>query len=216
VNEPPIWTDQLDRIKLCVQFRDNFEAIRDEVLSFIANCHPFMDYPKYANLYVNSWKAFPLSKFEGEHIELSKQSLSFQLETLVAYNRSKLPVLSSLIQSLENEGHLRNVFVSKLLPGSIINPHHGWTKDYLRVHMGLICDPDCRITVGNATQTWRPGELLAFKDGGPFLHSVRHDGTQQRIVISFDLTLRYVSQFIPEIVGTNFSANDVAPSKMAL
>jgi aspartyl/asparaginyl beta-hydroxylase (cupin superfamily) len=216
VTEPPFWTDQLDRIPWCVEFRASFPAIRDEILHFIAGFRPFMDYPKYGDLYVNTWKAFPLSKFQGEHVELSKQRLNFNVDTIVAYNRSKLPVLSGLIGGLEQDGHLRNAFVSKLIPGSIINPHRGWTSEYLRIHMGLVCDPECRITVGEITQTWKPGEMLAFKDGGPYPHSVRHTGTHERIVISTDLTLRYVSQFIPEITGAGSSATPAVPAKMPL
>lgn len=216
MSEPPFWTDQIDQIPLCHQMRANFPLILEEIVGFITNFRPFMDYPKYANLYVNTWKAFPLSKFQGEHVELSKKQINFNVDTIVAYNRSRLPVLSRIIQDIENKGYLRNTFVSKLLPGSIINPHHGWTGDYLRIHMGLICDPDCQITVGPETQTWRPGELLAFKDGGPYLHSVRHTGTHERIVISLDLQLQYVSQFIPEILEKDFSAIGAAPARMAI
>lgn len=216
MTEPPFWSDQVAQIPLCQQLRANFPLILDEILGFIANFRPFMDYPKYANLYVNTWKAFPLSKFQGDHIEISIKQLNFNVDTIVAYNRSRLPVLSKIIQDIENEGYLRNVFVSKLLPGAIINPHRGWTGDYLRIHMGLVCDPECRITVGQATQTWKTGELLAFKDGGPYLHNVRHSGTHERIVLSLDLLLRYVSKFIPEILGKDSLAIGAVPAKMAI
>jgi aspartyl/asparaginyl beta-hydroxylase (cupin superfamily) len=197
--EPPFWNAQLPQIPFCVELCRNFPAIQQEITAFIENSHPFMDYPKYANLYINTWEAFPLSKFQGEFVELSKQNLNFNLERIVAYARNRVPTLSELMAPLEEEGHLRNVFVSRLLPGSIINPHRGWTPDFLRVHIGLRCDPYCRITVGSETQTWSEGQLLAFKDGGPYLHSVRHDGTRERIVLAIDLTLSYVNRFIPGI-----------------
>jgi hypothetical protein len=197
--EPPFWNAYLHQIPFCVELSRNFPLIQQEIVAFIESSHPFMDYPKYANLYINTWEAFPLSKFQGEFVELSKKNLSFDLERIVAYARNRLPTLSALIAPLEAQGHLRNVFVSRLLPGSIINPHRGWTPDFLRVHIGLRCDPYCRITVGSETQTWSEGQLLAFKDGGPYSHSVRHDGTHGRIVLAIDLTLRYVNQFIPGI-----------------
>jgi hypothetical protein len=197
--EPPFWNAELEKIPFCVALRSQFASIQQEIDAFIQTSQPFMAYPKYANLYVNTWDAFPLSKFQGEFVELSKQNLSFHLERIVAYARARLPTLSALIAPLEEEGHLRNVFVSRLLPGSVINPHRGWTPDFLRIHIGLHCDPFCRITVGHETQTWHEGQLLAFKDGGPHLHSVRHEGTQERIVLAIDLRLAYVSQFIPEI-----------------
>jgi aspartyl/asparaginyl beta-hydroxylase (cupin superfamily) len=107
---------------------------------------------------------------------------------------------------LEEAGHLRNGFVSRLRPGSVIHPHRGWTNQYLRIHMGLLCDPACRLTVGTETHAWRPGQLLAFKDGGPYLHSVRHDGSRDRVVVSFDLRLSYVAPFIPGILGSQPAA----------
>jgi hypothetical protein len=197
--EPAFWNAHLHQIPLCVELSQHFEAIQQELLAFIDGSQPFMPYPKYANLYVNTWDAFPLSKFQGEFVELSKQNLNFNLERLVAFARGRLPTLSGLIAPLEAQGHLRNVFVSRLLPGSVINPHRGWTPDFLRMHLGLRCDPNCRITVGEETQTWTPGQWLAFKDGGPYLHSVRHEGTQERIVLAIDLTLRYCNTFIPGV-----------------
>jgi aspartyl/asparaginyl beta-hydroxylase (cupin superfamily) len=86
-----------------------------------------------------------------------------------------------------------------LIPGSIINPHHGWTDDFLRIHLGLICDPECKITVGDETKTWEEGKILAFKDGGPFLHSVEHKGTTERIILSVDVKLSYLSQYVNNI-----------------
>jgi len=197
--EPPFWNAQLQHIPLCVELTQHFDAIQQELMAFIDASQPFMPSPKYANLYVNTWDAFPLSKFQGEFVELSKKNLSFNLERLVAFARARLPTLSGLIAPLEAQGHLRNVFVSRLLPGSVINPHRGWTPEFLRIHLGLRCDPQCCITVGEETQTWTPGQMLAFKDGGPYLHSVRHEGTQERIVLAIDLTLRYCNTFIPGI-----------------
>lgn len=211
--EPPFWNDHLDQIPLCPELRQHFTAIQQEVRTFIDTSHPFMPYPKYANLYQRTWEAFPLSKFQGEFVELSKQNLSFNLERIVAFTRNKLPTLSTLISPLEEAGSLRNVFVSRLVPGSVINPHRGWTPDFLRIHLALWSDPYCRITVGNQTQTWAEGELLAFKDGGPYLHHVRHEGTKERVILSIDLSLAYVEQFIPGISRPSSAATAVGASE---
>ena len=181
--------------------------IREEILRFIPQFRPFMPYPKYANLYNNTWDAFPLSIFEGEHIELSKEKLALNMAPLIQMFRSKLPVTSSTIAPLEGQGHLRNVFVSRLIPGSVINPHRGWTPDYLRIHLCLVDDPGCRITVGSETRTWKTGQFLAFKDGGPHLHSVVHEGKHERIVLSYDLNLQYLGQFIPELAPSESAAS---------
>jgi Aspartyl/Asparaginyl beta-hydroxylase len=197
--EPPFWDHLLHQVPWALDVLAKAAGIREEVLNFIPQFRPFMPYPKYANLYNNTWDAFPLSIFQGEHIELSKDKLAFNMTPLIAMFRSKLPATSSTIEQLESEGHLRNVFVSRLIPGSVINPHRGWTPDFLRIHLCLVEDPGCRITVGEVTRTWQTGRLLAFKDGGALLHSVVHQGTQERIILSYDLSLKYLSQFISEL-----------------
>ena len=199
LQEPPFWDDFLGAIPFCQLLEEKHLQILDELKQFVLTDKPFMDYPKYGNLYSNSWEAFPLSIFEGELIEMAKGQLGFDLEAFVAHARLKLPRISDILTPLESEGHLRNVFVSRLLPGSVIHPHRGWTSNFLRIHLGLICDPLCAITVGPRTQTWSVGKLLSFKDGGAYLHSVRHRGSHERIVMSVDLRLSYLEQFIPGI-----------------
>lgn len=201
ITEPPFWDDFLEEIPFCISLQQNFTGILQELRNFVLTAQPFMDYPKYGNLYSNSWEAFPLSVFEGEFVSLAKGQLGFDLDAFVCRARSQLPVISALLAPLESQGHLRNVFVSRLLPGSEIHPHRGWTPDFLRIHMGLVCDPLCTMTVGPVTRTWHPGELLAFKDGGPYLHSVSHKGTKERIVLSVDLRMTYITQFIPMVQG---------------
>jgi hypothetical protein len=193
--EPAFWDHLLGSVPWCNQLLTHFELIQKELELFIQNGRPFMDYPKYGNLYSNTWEAFPLSVFEGEFISLTKGQLGFDLNEFVKRARRQLPELSNVLEGLETEGHLRNVFVSRLLPGSVIHPHRGWTPEFLRIHLGLKCDPLCKITVGNTTRTWETGKFLAFRDGGPYLHSVKHQGTQERIVLSVDLRMSYVSQF---------------------
>lgn len=216
IAEPPFWDAQLHCIPWCLTLLDNAELIRAEVLDLVKKFRPFMPYPKYANLYHNTWDAFPLSVFQGEHIELSKENLAVKMGPLIEMFRAKMPVTSSTIGDLEAQGHLRNVFVSRLMPGSVINPHRGWTPDHLRIHLCLTEDPKCHITVGTATRTWERGKLLAFKDGGPYLHSVQHHGENERIILSYDLNLRYVAQFIPEVLSADNAASCIAFSKMNL
>jgi aspartyl/asparaginyl beta-hydroxylase (cupin superfamily) len=211
--EPPFWDDQLHHIPWCLSLLEQAESIRSEVLALIKDFRPFMPYPKYANLYNNTWDAFPLSIFQGEHIELSKEKLAVSMAPMIRMFRAHLPLTSSTIAPLEAEGHLRNVFVSRLIPGSVINPHRGWTQEFLRIHLCLIEDPGCRITVGADTRTWRQGQLLAFKDGGPYHHSVLHQGHQERIVLSYDLSLRYAARFIAGLFAEDDVAKYAEPSR---
>jgi aspartyl/asparaginyl beta-hydroxylase (cupin superfamily) len=204
--EPAFWHQELHRVPWCVELKRQAETIRSEIFELIGKFRPFMPYPKYPvphypSLYDNTWDAFPVSIFEGEHIELSKAKTTLDIEPLVRMFRSKLPTVTRMVTDLEREGVIRNVFVSRLIPGSIIHPHRGWTPDFLRIHLCLQADPGCRITVGAESRTWVRGELLAFKDGGPYPHSVEHKGSSERIIISHDLRLSYLADFIPELLA---------------
>ncbi len=204
------WNDYLERIPICNSLVSHYAEIKDEILNFIKTQDPLRDYPQfsYVNpvdqkqetcLYENYWKAFPLSVFNEDFMDISKDRLGFDIVSYTEWTRSQCPFTTKMIGELEQQGNLANAFVSRLKPGSYIKPHHGWCFTYLRVQLGLKCDPACEITVGDETQTWVEGELLAFKDGGQYPHSVRHQGTTERIILSVDLRLIYLKKFIPNI-----------------
>lgn len=195
------WHNQLKDTPICTSLVKNYSQIKEEVLNFVSNTDSLHNYPKYEvggiPLYENYWKAVPFSIFEGEFISMYSNPQEKQLLKFVVENAKKqCPTVNKVISPFEEAGNLSNCFVSRLVPGSIINPHRGWTPDYMRIHLGLICDPECKITVGNETQTWEEGKLLAFKDGGPHLHSVKHNGTSERIILSVDVRISYLQQFV--------------------
>jgi aspartyl/asparaginyl beta-hydroxylase (cupin superfamily) len=66
----------------------------------------------------------------------------------------------------------------------------------MRIHLGLVCDPECKITVGDETMTWEEGKILAFKDGGPHYHQVKHNGNKDRYILSIDLKLDYLENYL--------------------
>jgi len=195
--EQEIWKqEQLEKVPVCFQILRDYPVIKQEILNLVSDIE-LPDYPQYQafgkSIYENTWKAIPLSIFRGEHIELAgKPYMEY-----VKDSRKRLPILDSIISPLEEADIMRNAFISKLCPGSIINPHYGWSQEFMRIHMGIVTDPECRITVGNITETWEEGKLLAFKDGGPYMHSVKHNGTKDRIVLSIDITLKYLRDYIP-------------------
>jgi hypothetical protein len=196
--EPYFWHDIIKDAPICKDLMANFEGIRSEVLEFLKNPGALWNYPKYNvkynavtyDLYSHYWKAAPMSIFEDEYIDGGANP--FQLDILyrvIKAGKKACPILNSVIFPLEKDGNLRNCFISRLVPGSIIRPHDGTTDKFMRVHFGLSCDPGCQITVGNETQTWYDGKILAFKDGGPYLHSVKHEGTKERIIVSCDIRI---------------------------
>ena len=201
MREPRFWTEHLADHPLCIRFKTLYPAIKKEVLAFLKQPHALHDYPQYKiyydgqgkNLYDNIWKAAPLSKYEGEHIDTEQDTPeSAYARTVVAYAKEQCPTIDYCIKEYEDKGILRNAFISKLEPGSVIHPHKGRLNDYMRIHLGIQEDLMCKITVDDETRTWKEGEILAFKDGEPFFHSVKHEGSSTRIILSVDVRLDYI------------------------
>lgn len=208
--EPPFWEDELTEVPVYQSLLKNYEKIREEVLKFIDRPNGMFDYPKYdvyrddgytkIPLYENLWKAVPFSQFIGEFIYTEGEDLiAHYVNKIVSFTKENCPTLAETIKELEDQNYIANCFISKLTPGSIINPHRGRTDQFMRVHMGLDCDPGCVITVGNQQRVWEDGKIIAFKDGGPYPHSVKHNGTKQRIIVSCDVDLNYLKTLVPKL-----------------
>jgi hypothetical protein len=213
-DEPPFWEDELAEIPFCKSLLSSYHQIRSEVLRFIDKPGALIDFPRYdikdadglakIPLYQNSWKAIPCSQFAGEFFSTKGDDrLARYARELVSRAKENCPTVADLIGDLETLGLVANCFISKLNPGSIINPHGGRTNQFMRIHMGLDCDPGCVITVGNQQRVWEDGKIIAFKDGGPYPHSVQHRGTKRRIIISFDLDLDYLKGMVPRLKEFN-------------
>jgi hypothetical protein len=194
------WEDKLTEVPVCRGLVDNYDIIKKELLRHISDPNVMQDYPNYTvdnnkMIYEKYWKAAPLSAFKDEHVEINgSETLKNLVNHLIHKARENCPTFYSIIKEQERLGNLCNSFISKLIPGTRINPHSGWSDNYMRVHLGLVCDPECKITVGKETKTWEEGKFLAFNDGD--MHSVYHGGTRERIVLSIDLRLVYLKQFI--------------------
>ena len=198
------WEEYIKEVPIYKDLIKNYPKIKEEVINYLKLRNSLFDYPQYMiygkSLYDNYWKACPISNFEGEFISNNASVVEkMYINQIIKNAKQHCPTINSIISELENESHLKNAFISRLIPGSVINPHHGWTDDFLRIHLGLICDQECKITVGDETKTWEEGKILAFKDGGPFLHSVEHKGTSERIILSVDVKLSYLSQYVNNI-----------------
>jgi len=190
--------DKVRHLKVCNDLVANYKQIKKEVLDFIKTPSSLVDYPNYPidgydKIYENYWKAAPISTFRDEHRELMGNPEAIaRLQALTENTRKHCPTIVSIISDLENQGILANSFISRLMPGTVINPHVGWANKYMRVHFGIVCDPACKIMIGEESQSWKEGKILAFVDGPPIPHSVEHKGTKERIVLSFDIRLDYI------------------------
>jgi hypothetical protein len=203
------WEDKLKDLQICKELVANYQQIKKEIIEFVSKPNSFHDYPRYKlgrrneyYLYDNDWKAVPLSNFNGEFISLySNEEQKKQLNSIIQNAKQNCPTIDRIISPLEQEGVLSNSFISRLFPGTVIHPHTGWTNSYMRIHLGIICDPECKITVGyegtkTETKTWEEGKILAFRDAGPYPHSVKHNGTKERIILSIDILLSYLNDYI--------------------
>ena len=199
------WQDKLQNVPICIDLVNNYEQIKKEIIEFVSNPENLNDYPKYEVsmnnrsylLYDNYWKAVPMSRFENEYIELKSDIIEQNyVQNLIKKAKAACPTVDRVIQPLERKSVLANSFISRLMPGTIIHPHVGHSKDFMRIHLGIVCDPECKITVGDETKTWQEGKLIAFKDGGPYTHSVVHNGTSERIVFSVDIKTKYLEMYM--------------------
>lgn len=212
-HEPEFWEDYLMDEPICRTFMRYWWFIKWELITRHVLFPTFLGtYPKFkitdpetgkrVRMYDNIWKVVPLSKFDEVYAKeintvIKKAKKGKDLDSLIKqYRWIFAPVIHNIVKKPESEGILANMFLSMVSPGTIIRPHNGYTNDYMRVHLCLIEDPGCQITLGNVTKTWKTGKILAFKDGGPYPHSVVHNGTRDRYVMSFDLKLSYLEKYL--------------------
>lgn len=212
-SEPPFWEDSfIEKEPISKNLIRNFLNIKNEVLRLkkIANIL-FARYPAYKLRKVKStkhyfiadntdWKIAPF--FGGRYDANAKRRSSLFLllysDLISFFVRLICPKTYSLLKYAFKNGILLNAYFAQLSPGSFIKPHYHPIKDgiyRMNLHLGLVCDPECKITVGEETRTWEEGKLLAFKNSGPYRHSVEHKGTKDRIILIVELDVKYLEQY---------------------
>lgn len=122
----------------------------------------------------------------------SKKNLEEHLE----YVQLKFATFNEIVNEFADEGQCSAAIFSQLAPGTSISPHFG-TEEVMRCHLSLINDPQCILTVGDESRTWEEGKILAFKDGPPYMHSVKHAGERDRLILMFDFDLMYLRACFP-------------------
>ena len=78
-------------------------------------------------------------------------------------------------------------FFSTLRPGATIKPHYAPCNLRVRCHLPLLMpEPEqCGIRVAGEVRRWEPGKCMIFDDA--FEHEVWNEGTQERVVLLFDM-----------------------------
>jgi hypothetical protein len=221
--EPRFLTDVALTIPVVHELWSHWRQILAEIDAFTAAAgDPFVDYPRYRIheggpfLYENDWKVLPTTVIDGEALDAtidspigsSDRDLKRRHAELLRHVRIAMPTLDRILSPPERAGLVANGFISRIRPGTVLHPHTGWVPDWLRVHVGLRTDPGARITVGDETRSWTDGGILAFRDGGPWLHSVEHCGTRERLIISTDIRISMLS---PSFARVGIDMRSLAP-----
>jgi hypothetical protein len=68
----------------------------------------------------------------------------------------------------------------RLRAGGRLKPHYG-NGPRMTFHLGLITPPGPVLQVGPQTMRWHEGEVMLFDD--TYIHSARHDGTEDRYIL---------------------------------
>ena len=138
-----------------------------------------------------------------EDFELSEMVSFVELfNTTVEKVQEVLPKLTESMQELcptfygaikeDVDGMLlKSCTISKLSPGTKINPHSG-DIDSLRLHFPIIDDPEAWLSVRGRKRSWKVGELFAFHDNDK--HWAQHNGTHDRIVVIMDYALSQLEE----------------------
>ena len=155
-------------------------------------------------LWDGSWKVIPMplnvvgTTATEEDFELSEMVSFVELfNTTVEKVQEVLPKLTESMKELcpafykgikedIDGGLIKSCTISKMTPGTKINPHNG-DIDSLRLHIPVIPDPDAWISVRGRKRTWVPGDLFAFHDHDK--HWAQHNGKHDRMIVIMDYSL---------------------------
>jgi len=212
-SEPPFWQDVfVNKEPISQDLINNFITIKKECLQLkkIANIL-FAKYPahklrkvKTANHYFiednTDWRIAPF--FGGRYDTNAKRRSSFfrliYSDLISFFVRLICPKTHSLLKKGFNEGIILNAYFTQLSPGSKIKPHYHPIINgihRMNLHLGIVCDSGATITVGEETKTWEDGKILAFKNSGPYRHSVVHNGIHNRIILIVEIDVKYLENY---------------------
>jgi hypothetical protein len=209
--EPPFWDDFIDSEPLCQSFIQNYDEIKKECfrlnkyLGFLFIQYPVLKlnirgFKSYFIDYTTKWRLAPFfgGRYDGNVNKRATELQLIKLDIEAFLVRLFCPKIYSLMKDYFDKKIILNAVFAKLNPGSEIKAHIHPVKDgvhRMNIHLGIFCDPDCKITVGEETRVWEEGKLLAFKNTGPYRHSVVHNGTKDRIILFVEVDAKYLEKY---------------------
>jgi hypothetical protein len=211
-----IWhEDEMEVLSSFRNLRDNYKKVIPEVLHFVqANSNLFDEWvmDKWVDdtnlgrvqLWDGAWRVIPFpinavgSTADENDFELSEMVTFTELfntttervqELLPRITQSFVrfcPNTSKYIQEDVDNQLLKSATISRMSPGTKINPHNG-DIDSLRLHFPVVTDPGAWLSVRGRKRSWSVGELFAFHDNDK--HWAAHNGDSDRIIVIFDYSL---------------------------
>ena len=211
-----IWQeDVISDLSSFYNLKNQYQKIIPEIIKFVEVNQPILSewvldqWVEDRNLgrvqlWDGSWTVIPMplnpvgTTATEEDFELSEMVSFVELfNTTVEKVQEVLPKLTESMMQLcpvfydaireDVDGMLlKSCTISKLSPGTKINPHAG-DIDSLRLHFPVIEDEGAWLSVRGRKRTWKVGELFAFHDNDK--HWAQHHGTHDRIVVIMDYAL---------------------------
>ena len=211
-----IWQeDVISDLSSFRNLKNNTEHIIPEIIRFVEINQPILQewvldqWVEDRNLgrvqlWEGSWTVIPMplnpvgTTANDEDYQLSEMVSFVELfNTTVEKVKEVLPKLTDSMKELcpafykgikedVDNKLIKSCTISKMKPGTKINPHSG-DIDSIRLHIPVLPDPEAWLSVRGRKRTWMPGELFAFHDHDK--HWAQHNGTRDRIIVIMDYSL---------------------------
>jgi len=211
--EPAFWNNFLEIEPLCQSLITNFleikkEALRLQKIGFLYGKFPVSEIKlkndQRLQVYIINksvrWSIAPIfgSRYDAHAKRRASKLMLLNADIGAFFIRLLCPNTYKLLKDYFKQGIVLNAYFTMASPGVHIKPHIHPIENgvhRMNIHLGICCDPDATVTVGEETRTWEEGKLLAFKNSGPYRHSVEHKGTKDRIILIVELDVKYLEQY---------------------
>ena len=211
-----IWQeDAISSLTSYQNLKEQYKEIIPEIVKFVEVNQPILSdwvLDQWVNdrnlgrvqLWEGDWRVIPMpinvvgTTATEDDFELSEMVSFVELfNTTVEKVQEVLPKLTESMQELcptfynaikedVDDQLIKSCTISKLSPGTKINPHSG-DIDSLRLHYSIIDDEDAWLSVRGRKKTWKVGRPFAFHDYDK--HWAQHNGTHDRIVVIMDYSI---------------------------
>ena len=216
-----IWQEEaISNLSSYKNLKEKYKEIIPEIIKFVEVNQPILSdwvLDQWVNdrnlgrvqLWEGDWRVIPMplnvvgTTATEEDFELSEMVSFVELfNTTIEKVQEVLPKLTESMEQLcptfynaikeDVDGQLlKSCTISKLSPGTKINPHSG-DIDSLRLHYPIIEDEGAWLSVRGRKRTWKVGELFAFHDHDK--HWAQHNGKHDRIVVIMDYALSQLEE----------------------